>query len=38
MLLIREAGAGDLDAMADLAGYLDSVNLPADRDELRAII
>jgi len=38
MLLIRQASAGDLDAMADLAGYLDSINLPADRDELRAII
>ena len=38
MLLIRQAGAADLDAMADLAGYLDSINLPADRDELRAII
>src|SRR4051812_13236778 len=38
MLIIREASAVDLDAMADLAGYLDSVNLPADRDELRAII
>jgi arginine N-succinyltransferase len=38
MLLIRDASAGDLDAIAELASYLDSVNLPADREQLRAIL
>jgi arginine N-succinyltransferase len=38
MLLIRDAGPGDLDAIAELAGYLNSVNLPADPEQLRAIL
>src|SRR5437867_4409538 len=38
MFLMREVGAGDLDAIEELAGYLDSVNLPDDREQLGAII
>ena len=38
MLLIRDVNAGDLDGLTAVACHLDSVNLPNDRDRLRAII
>jgi len=38
MFLIREVAADDLDGLFDVAAYLDSVNLPHDRDRLREII
>jgi arginine N-succinyltransferase len=38
MFLIRDVTADDLDGLLEVAAYLDSVNLPNDRDRLRAII
>ncbi len=35
MYLLRPAGPADLDALFELAGFLDSPNLPADREFLR---
>jgi len=38
MFLIREARASDLDGIEDVARHLDSVNLPNDRERLRALV
>jgi arginine N-succinyltransferase len=38
VFLIRDVREADLEGLAEVAGYLDSVNLPADRDRLRELI
>jgi arginine N-succinyltransferase len=38
VFLIRDARAADLDSLHAVAKYLDSVNLPDDRDRLRTLI
>jgi arginine N-succinyltransferase len=38
LFLIRDARAADLDGLHAVAKYLDSVNLPDDRDRLRSLI
>lgn len=38
MLILRPIETGDLDALVDLAGQLDSMNLPADREFLESRI
>ncbi|MFU8805374.1 MAG: arginine N-succinyltransferase, partial [Bradymonadaceae bacterium] len=38
MFVVREVQPGDLDDLEELAGHLDTLNLPADRARLEAII
>jgi arginine N-succinyltransferase len=38
MFLIRDANAGDLDGLEEIAAHLNSVNLPDDRERLRSLI
>lgn len=38
MFVIRDAGAGDLDGLQQVARHLDSVNLPDDRDHLARLL